>query len=359
MNHRVAISAAVALIFSQGVFAQSSVALYGRLDEDINYSHFSSGGAKNSPRSGTSLDSDAAFWGLRITEDLGGQTKFFAKLENGFYLSNGALFKDGYLFNRQAYAGLENGQYGSIFFGQQYAPEFYVSAYADPFGRLSNGSIISLFQVIPGSNSRGFNPGINNSVQYWTPEYRGLQAKLMYAFSNGGTTAASNIGEAEGASLMYRSKSLYIAASYNNQRIAGTLKALASVSNTTYQVAATYDFHFVKLHGYVMRNDQRNQPTSYGYLLGLSSYVTPFDELMFSAAKRSSPTPQSGAEMLAVGMNHYFSKRTLIYASFAYLNNDRKAAYSLWPALLSYRAQGLPAAGQNETSVMVGLRHYF
>lgn len=358
MIRRAAILVSLGLLWTQAAWSQSSVTLYGRLGEDINYTHFS-GAGKNPSQNGTTVDSDASFWGMRMRENLGGGTSVFAKMENGFNLNNGSLFKNGYMFNRQAYIGLQNNTYGSIFLGRQYAPEFFTSIHVDPFGRLSNGSMLSLFQAIPGGSSRGFVTGISNSIQYWTPMIMGFRGKLMYALSNGGTAASSTIGEAEGASLVYRNRSLYVSLSYNNQRIANTEAGLPSLSNSTYQLGATYDFRVVKVYGYVMRNDQRNQPKAYGYLLGLSSYINPSNEVMFSAAKRSSPTPQSGAEMFALGINHFLSKRTIIYGSVAHLSNEGNAKYSLWPALISYKTENLPMAGQNETSVMVGIRHYF
>lgn len=334
-------------------FAQSSVTLYGRLGEDVNYTHIS--GSKGTASKGAaSMDDDASQWGLRIQEDLGSGSKVISVLENGFSLNNGAFQKSGYEFNKQAYIGISNTRYGLLSLGQQYAPEFYVSTQVDPFGRFTNGSMIALFQALP-TNSRGFYSGIPNSVQYTSPKIEGIQAKLSYSLSNGGTTAASNIGEAQGASLTYANDKLYLAASYDNERIASTTAGLSSMSNSSYQVAATYQLPYVKVHGYYFHNDQRGKPGAYGYMLGLSSLITPSNEVMFSVSKRSSPTSQSGAKMAALGYNHFLSKRTVVYVSAAYLENDRNASYSLWPSLSSYTV----TTGAHAVSVMAGIRHYF
>jgi len=340
-------------LFAQSALAQSSVTLYGRLGEDVNYTHIS--GSKGTPSKGVaSMDDDASQWGLRIQEDLGGGSKVISVLENGFTLNNGAFQKSGYEFNKQAYVGLSNIHYGFLSLGQQYAPEFYVSTQVDPFGRFTNGSMISLFQALP-TNSRAFYSGIPNSVQYTSPEFEGFQAKLSYSLSNGGTTAASNIGEAQGASLTYTSDKLYVAASYNNERIASTTAGLSSMSNSSYQVGATYQLPIVKLHGYYFHNDQRGKPGAYGYMLGLSTLINPSNQIMLSVSKRSSPTSQSGAKMAALGYNNFLSKRTVIYVSAAYLENDRNAAYSLWPSLSSYTV----TTGAHAVSIMAGIRHYF
>src|SRR5882762_8826071 len=94
-------------LFAQSALAQSSVTLYGRLGEDVNYTHIS--GSKGTPSKGVaSMDDDASQWGLRIQEDLGGGSKVISVLENGFTLNNGAFQKSGYEFNKQAYVGLSN-----------------------------------------------------------------------------------------------------------------------------------------------------------------------------------------------------------------------------------------------------------
>jgi predicted porin len=357
MKKHAATVLATGLLFSQASWSQSSVTLYGRIDTDINYTHFSSARGQAS-QNGTTLDSDANFWGFRAEEDLGGGLKAVVKLENGFYTNNGSFFKANTLFNRQAYIGLTDRTYGTLLLGEQYVPSFWLSIEGDPFGRLTNGSIVSLMQQLPGINSRGFLGSVSNAVQYISPAFYGVQGRLMYAFGSG-ATASSTIGETEAASVKYENHAFYLGAAYENQRVASTVTGPASLSNTTYVVATRYTYENLSVFGYWLRNSLRNQPKVDGYLIGARYLINPFNALKVSASKRSSPTPESGVREFAIGYDHFLSKRTTLYASFAHLQNDRNAKFGLWPAVLTYSAEGLPLAGQNETSVEIGIRHYF
>jgi general bacterial porin, GBP family len=357
MKTKVAMALATGMAISQASWSQSSVTLYGRIDTDVNYTHFSSAGGKAS-ENGTTMDSDANFFGFKIDEDLGGGLKVVAKLENGFYANNGAFFKSGTLFNRQAYVGLTQSQYGTFLMGQQYAPSFWISVEADPFGRLTNGSIVSLMQQLPGVNLRGFLGSVSNAVQYISPSIHDVQGRLFYAFDSG-SAGSDTIGETEAASLKYQSKSLYLSAAYENQRVANTAALPAALSNTTYVFGARYTYKSASIYGYFQRNYLRNQPKVDAYMVGATYLIDPGDELLMSASKRSSPTAETGVKMFAIGYDHFLSSRTTLYASFAHLQNDRNAKFGLWPAVLTYSAEGLPLAGQNETSFEVGIRHYF
>jgi predicted porin len=90
------------------VFAQSSVTLYGLLDEGINYVNnvqTAQAGAPNG-RTGasqfamTSGVMQASRWGLRGTEDLGGGYKAIFVIENGFDVGTGRFQQGGTFFGR-------------------------------------------------------------------------------------------------------------------------------------------------------------------------------------------------------------------------------------------------------------------
>ena len=83
--------------------AQSSVTLYGVIDQGINYTNNSGGNSLVEMASGHVQGSR---FGLRGSEDLGGGTKAIFQLENGFSADTGRLGQGGRMFGRQAYVGL-------------------------------------------------------------------------------------------------------------------------------------------------------------------------------------------------------------------------------------------------------------
>ncbi|MBN9116518.1 MAG: porin, partial [Pandoraea sp.] len=150
-------------------FAQSSVTLYGIVDDAMTYSSNQNGKSNTYLRSGNLAGSR---WGLRGTEDLGGGTKALFQLENGFDLNNGTLGASGSMFNRQAFVGLKNDRLGTVTIGRQYTPYY-----------LMVGTIGPTTYV---TGATGAHPGdidgldttirINNSVTYTSPVMWGVTA---------------------------------------------------------------------------------------------------------------------------------------------------------------------------------------
>lgn len=87
------IALATSATFAVPVFAQSSVTLYGVVDEGFNYTNNVGGKHDYELQSGYAQGSR---WGLKGAEDLGGGTKAIFQLENGFNLNNGRLGQGGH-----------------------------------------------------------------------------------------------------------------------------------------------------------------------------------------------------------------------------------------------------------------------
>jgi predicted porin len=350
-------------MLSCAAHAQSSITLYGRIDVAVSADSFSDNGATKGKTAISEL-SDISWWGLRGIEDLGGGTKAIFKLESWFNATTGAQFSPVSFFARESYVGLSNADYGTIQLGSQYAPSVWVTVPIDPFGRSTNGSIISLSTQFPGpsGNARGSLGTVNGSIQYITPRFGGLIGRLLYAPS-GRAQDPTTLGNTIAGGLYYSGKNVYVAASYESQRQAGTALGLtneASVPSTTYTLGATYDLHYVKLHGFLMRNSVPKLGNVEGYMLGLTVPV-------FAGAIRSSYFTRwnqgaggTRASQSAIGYIYPFSKRTSVYTNFAHLSNADSVSFGLLPGSIdTYAFQKLPAPGQNENSFQVGLRHEF
>ena len=123
---KIVISSAIGALFAAATpqaFAQSSVTLYGIVDEAIRY-QTNAGPGGDDQVAMTSGPETHSRWGLKGSEDLGGGWSAVFHLENGFEAFNGTLHVPGTLFSRQAYVGLSNEQWGALTFGRQYAPAY-------------------------------------------------------------------------------------------------------------------------------------------------------------------------------------------------------------------------------------------
>src|SRR6185437_15305929 len=95
--------------------AQSSVTLYGTIDNALTYVNHAAG-SKNlwSLGNASSGDLSGTRWGIKGNEDLGGGLAAIFQLENGFDPSTGKLNQGGRIFGRQAYVGLTSNAFGGV-----------------------------------------------------------------------------------------------------------------------------------------------------------------------------------------------------------------------------------------------------
>ncbi|MFM0732676.1 porin [Paraburkholderia sediminicola] len=200
------IALAASATFAVPVFAQSSVTLYGVVDEGFNYTNNVAGKHDYELQSGYAQGSR---WGLKGAEDLGGGTKAIFQLENGFNLNNGRLGQGGLLFGRQAYVGISNATFGTVTLGRQY------DSVVDYLAQTTaNGNWAGYLFSHPFDNDNTDNSfRVNNTVKYASPDFAGLQFGGTYSFSNA-TGFANNRQFSLGA--QYANGGLLVAAAYLN-----------------------------------------------------------------------------------------------------------------------------------------------
>ncbi|WP_044043235.1 porin [Caballeronia insecticola] len=198
------ISLAMLACAATSVHAQSSVTLYGVLDEGFD---FTTNVASNRVYELTSGYASGSRWGMRGVEDLGAGTKAVFQLESGVNLSNGAAGQGGRMFGRQAYVGLSNDRLGSVKLGRQYDS---VVDYLAP--TTANGNWGGYLLAHPFDNDNTDNSfRVNNTVKYASPNIDGLQFGGTYSFSND-TSFANNRQYSAGAS--YANGGLLLGAAY-------------------------------------------------------------------------------------------------------------------------------------------------
>lgn len=199
MNRKL-IGAAALWAFSTLAHAQSSVTLYGLLDEGVSYANHvtTSTGPRSKVFYGSGVDGGDR-WGLRGQEDLGGGLKAVFALENGFNASTGALGQGGDLFGRQAFVGLSKDGIGAVTFGRQYVlSQTFVGNEFSAGGQTALGN----YGFHPNDLDMFTSSRVNNAVKLSSANYAGFRFGAMYAFSNQAgafqgsvpTTTPANVG---------------------------------------------------------------------------------------------------------------------------------------------------------------------
>ncbi|HEX3635389.1 MAG TPA: porin [Paraburkholderia sp.] len=198
-----------AALACQMAHAQSSVTLYGVVDESVRYlTHVNSAGdSKLALGNGGTTESR---WGIRGVEDLGGGWSTFFKLENRFYINSGQSDPNMPFFN-EAQVGVRSDAYGQVILGRQYnvmIEGITIGGYG------SNLWIPYDFSFQPEVTMTG---GIwtSNQVQYQA-KYNGFYFAAGYAF---GGNAGNSYGSQVGATLAYAPGGPFtLGAAYENSK---------------------------------------------------------------------------------------------------------------------------------------------
>jgi general bacterial porin, GBP family len=188
------ILAAAAAAFASASYAQSSVTLYGIVDAGITYTTNVNG---NNNFAGTSGNVQASRWGLRGVEDLGGGLKAVFTLESGFNIMNGQ--QNGGLFNRQAFVGLTQDQFGTLTLGRQFDS---MIDYVGPMTAVGSWGGTYTAHLLD-SDDLNATFSLNNSIKYASPNFSGFRFGGLYSFSNEAGGFADNRAYSAGMSYEY------------------------------------------------------------------------------------------------------------------------------------------------------------
>ncbi|WP_454830537.1 porin [Paraburkholderia xenovorans] len=192
----------VATLLPISVYAQSSVTLYGLVDNGIAYTSNQTtlGSTSNGKHNFMMTPAvwDGSKFGLLGKEDLSGGTYAIFNLMSRFNSANGSAQYANAMFGQQAYVGLTNAALGTLTLGRQLTSYFQMLS---PFSLITSYS--AFYGAHPGDiDNLDTDYKTNNTVLYTTPEIHGLTASASYAFS--GIPGGVNTGSSWSAGLQYK-----------------------------------------------------------------------------------------------------------------------------------------------------------
>eukprot|EP00003_Mantamonas_plastica_P000665 TRINITY_DN10527_c0_g1_i1.p2 TRINITY_DN10527_c0_g1~~TRINITY_DN10527_c0_g1_i1.p2 ORF type:complete len:358 (+),score=62.17 TRINITY_DN10527_c0_g1_i1:803-1876(+) len=149
-----------------------NVELYGVLDFGLTWVDDEGGDSKVSGR-------DSVNWGNRIglkgALDIEDGYKAVFKLEHGLKISDGITSQYGTTWGRQAYAGVESVEYGTLTYGRQYDFVY------DNLNMLNIGGYASTYGGHHGDFDRISGWRVDNAFKYVSPSLAGFKFGLMYS----------------------------------------------------------------------------------------------------------------------------------------------------------------------------------
>jgi predicted porin len=358
--------------------AQSTVTLYGTIDESVAY--YNNVGPHSSVQlQGANLATNK--WGLKGTEDLGGGLQTVFLLENAFDINTGALKQGGRMWGKQAYVGLASDTLGSVVFGRQYDPtvDFILEITGDAYG--------PAFTTSGDADNNDKTIRVQNAIKYKSPTYSGLRYELLYGV--GGIAGQPTSGQTYSAAVRYDNGGLSLATGYlyANDPVGGgtsganTNESVTPLFSGTPMVGSRQMVHlaaqyvFGRFTANVRYSNAQYKPyINYGafnrtetYNTGAGSLgyqVTPFELLTIGYTyTKSSGGSAATYNTIAVGSIYSLSKRTSLYASAGY-NHASGTTFSNNGATLVAAGGTVgdmtsSSSTPNQVAVVAGIVHRF
>lgn len=379
--------------FATVAHAQSSMTLYGVLDEGIMFANNVT--TSTLPGGGRKFYLDSlngpygSRWGMKGSEDLGGGLRAIFTLESGVNLNNGAFAQGGTAFGRQSFVGLSSASYGDVTLGRQYDS---VVNYAQAV--TIQGYLGSQLFMHPGDLDNTANSlRTNNAVRYASPSINGLSFGAELSLGGIPGNISGGGGYSAGAAYTHGPVALGVGYLYFKNPTGATAGTgfftgnasgtqLTGVLNKGYQSANSYQVVVAggtyaigpALIGLSYSNIQYGSVSALSGAtarfnnvdLGVKWVVTPtfYVGAAYDYTKGNNITTANGANLGSQHFNQFsliadysLSKRTDVYVEGAY----QKAAgtSSTGAAAVADIGNAGDSSNTSQTLVRVAIRHKF
>jgi predicted porin len=381
------IALAVVGAFSGSAFAADSVQLYGIIDMGVG--HFTgiapsnTTAAPGSTASYTGLMSGVVAGsriGLKGSEDLGGGLKAIFKAETGFCpagtnqtgAGTSGYCTGGSFMGRAGLLGLQ-GSFGTVQMGRYFTSMFTNEINYDPFQAGFTGAYSNFSLGIYGFDGKAVGSLLrsNQTITYISPSLAGLTVRGDYSFNTGAATAPINTAGNKPTLLSLDGNYAFgnvatVGANYT--KVNNLTGANSDGAYKVWQLFGSYNVGLANL----MAIYERGTADFYSghdssWLIGANAPVgagnvmVSYGQYGNSLSATGTSMSTSTAKQYAIGYSYNLSKRTMLYTSYAHINNDAAAANRVGTALAVNTATNgnSGVVGQGSSGFAVGILHSF
>jgi len=316
--------AALSTVAAGSALAQSSVTVYGRLNETVERQKDAAG------ESTTVLANNASRLGFKGTEDLGGGLKANFLLEHRFSPDTGTASSE--FWSGDSWVGLSS-NLGEVRLGRLTSAAYFATAdYISYHNHDTGSSSDALYNL-------GFQSWFTkNKISYTTPSLAGATVELQYGLRETGVV---------GASTDRNSNGLELAVNYGIGNLALGAGFTKDGEDKQFAVRGQYTLGDFTLGGYVQRTAFKDIYASGGkatiarlsgmYALGASEF-----HANVGLAGKIDGVDDTEAKQFTLGYNYNLSKRTKVYTYYTKVDAETATGYAA-----------------DFSSVALGVRHNF
>ncbi|WP_284619356.1 porin [Aquabacterium humicola] len=311
---RVAAAAAMALAAFGAAQAQSTVTIYGIIDQGLVKANSGTTPGALLPGRGAAPDvwtmkaGNTSRLGFRSQEDLGDGLYARFQIEHRFAADTGTPSNASVFWLGRSVVAVGSRTAGELYAGREYSAAYAVALNADPtyWSYVSQlGSAYTYANYTPvAATIEASNIRWSNTVGYKSPSWAGVSVELATAFGEGTRKRASS------GNVQYRQGPLWVAAAFDRLDAATNLAL----------VAAGYDFGFVQPKASFSRAEGGLNGDATSWTV---SALMPLDfGRTYVAFGRLSPATGLDASMVGGGLQYDLSKRTLLYTNVGSAKRD-------------------------------------
>ena len=335
MNKKLLMAAVGAAIVAAPMFAHADAAtLYGRIHMSVDSQD---DGASGNSRTGF-VSSNSSRIGVKGGEDLGGGLKAMWQVETTVSPDESTST----LADRNSFLGLTGG-FGTALVGKYDTPYKSVGVAVDLFGEQIGGA-----RAVRSTGGMGWDLRPNNVVAYVTPNMGGFTVTLADVFGEGSTTHAYS------ASAAYSAGPLYVALAREVHDIGTTNDETGNRLGASYAFGDSKVLLFYQTNtdiGGVNKADFDVKGIGFSQKMANNTFkIQYYDRSEYDNVKNT------GATIIALGVDHAMSKNTTAYVTYAKTSNDTSAAFA---ATGADHGDVTSATGKDANGLSVGMIHNF
>lgn len=299
---------ALAVAASVAGYAQADTTLYGsvRLSVEASQTSYQDSGVDDYKN--TDVHNNSSRFGIKGHEDLGNGLSAFYTYEFGVNADKGSIGTG--TTQRLSYVGLKSDSLGAISLGAQWSPYYNTVGYNDIF----NGSFSYHESYYLGKFR------LSDVVAYTTPNWGGIQGQAAVVF-NGEDDSSEAGADAVNVNINYSNNGIFAGFTYLWAK-EGYAADASYGSVDLYGVAGGYenDYFRIGVVGEFLNSDEGDADPWSVNIAG-EYYLTDADTLRAGVGMLNSDVDDADDSYIyMVGYQHDFSKRTRVWAEYAYLD---------------------------------------
>ncbi|MCR4346251.1 MAG: porin [Sulfuricaulis sp.] len=316
----------------------ASATLYGhmhmsmdRYDNDVNEDGMM---ANNSSR-----------FGIKGDEDLGGGLKAIYQIESPIFAADEGTGGFGGTM-RNTFVGFSGG-WGAVKIGR------HDTAYKDLGRKFDNFNeqVGDMRNFI--GNAGTYDKRISNMIRYESPNFGGLNVVVQNSSNNGSDLAGNTSEKDTSLGVNWSAGPLFLGAAWNEVANTGLTN-----DTTGMRLAGAYtmnDFTFGLLWESLsdISGTSGHDRDALGFV---ASMKMGNNKLKFHwlDADQYDDTANTGGDMIAIGVDHMFSKTAIVYLNYASVGNDTAATFSTASSNGGHGDNLATAAGKDATAISAG-----